>query len=86
VIEVFDAVGIALSEDEAFAGKLLDTPGYAGTIRLSSAGATLRLSGRTQPAARAEVEAEMRRRVAAGLAARGIEPIRPGAYAPVDAR
>jgi small-conductance mechanosensitive channel len=86
VIEVFDAVGIALSEDEAFAGKLQDVPGYAGTIRLSSAGATLRLSGRTQPAARAEVEAEMRRRVAAGLAARGIEPIRPGAYAPVDTR
>ena len=86
VIEVFDAVGLALSEDEAFAGKLLDVPGYAGTIRLSSAGATLRLSGRTRPDARAEVETEMRRRVAAGLAARGIEPIRPGAYAPVDAR
>ena len=49
VIEVFDAVGLALSEDEAFAGKLLDVPGYAGTIRLSSAGATLRLSGRTRP-------------------------------------
>ena len=86
VIEVFDAVGLALSEDEAFNGKLLDVPGYAGTIRLSSAGATLRLSGRTRPDARAEVETEMRRRVAAGLAARGIEPIRPGAYAPVDAR
>jgi small conductance mechanosensitive channel len=86
VIEVFDAVGIALSEDEAFAAKLQDVPGYAGTIRLSSAGATLRLSGRTRPDARAEVEAEMRRRVAAGLTARGIEPIRPGAYAPVDAR
>ncbi len=86
VIELFDAVGLALSEDDAFAGKLQDVPGYAGTIRLSSAGATLRLSGRTRPDARAEVEAEMRRRVAAGLAARGIEPIRPGAYAPVDAR
>ena len=86
VIEVFDAVGLALSEDEAFDGKLLDVPGYAGTIRLSSAGATLRLSGRTRPDARAEVETEMRRRVAAGLAARGIEPIRPGTYAPVDAR
>jgi len=86
VIEVFDAVGISLSEDEAFAGKLQDVPGYAGTIRLSSAGATLRLSGRTRPDARAEIEGEMRRRVAAGLAARGIEPIRPGAYAPVDAR
>jgi small-conductance mechanosensitive channel len=86
VIEVLDAVGIALSEDEAFAGKLQDVPGYAGTIRLSSAGATLRLSGRTRPEARAEVEGEMRRRVAAGLAARGIEPIRPGGFAAVGPR
>ncbi len=86
VIEVLDAVGLALSEDEAFAGKLQNVPGYAGTIRLSSAGATLRLSGRTRPDARAEVEGEMRRRVAAGLAARGIEPIRPGGYAAVGPR
>ena len=78
-----DAVGQALSEDQAFEGKVRDVPGYAGTIRLSSAGATLRLSGRTRPDARAEVETEMRRRVAAGLAARGIEPMRPGTYAPV---
>ena len=80
VIEVFDAVGVALSEDPAFAVLLLDTPKYAGTIRLSSAGATLRMSGRTLPEARVQVEAEMRRRVAAGLAAAGIELIRPGSY------
>ena len=78
VIEVFDAVGLALSEDDAFAGKLQDVPGYAGTIRLSSAGATLRLSGRTRPDARAQVEAEMRRRVAAGLAAAGHRADPPG--------
>ena len=86
VIEVLDAVGRALSEEEAFAPMLQDVPGYAGTIRLSSAGATLRLSGRVRPDARFQVEAEMRRRVAAGMAAAGIEPIRPGTYGAAEAR
>jgi small conductance mechanosensitive channel len=86
VIEVLDAVGLALSQDEAFAPALQDVPGYAGTIRLSSSGATLRLSGRVRPDARFQVEAEMRRRVAAGMAAAGIEPIRPGTYGTVEAR
>jgi small conductance mechanosensitive channel len=86
VIEVLDGVGVALSADEAFAPLLQDVPGYAGTIRLSSSGATLRLSGRVRPDARFQVEAEMRRRVAAGMAAAAIEPIRPGAYGAADAR
>ena len=59
---------------------LLDMPKYAGTIRLSPMGATLRMSGRTLPEGRVQVETEMRRRIAAGLAAKGIEPIRPGTY------
>jgi small conductance mechanosensitive channel len=80
VIEIFDAVGRALAEDDAFAAKLQDVPGYAATLRLSSAGATLRMTGRVNPEARAEVEAELRRRVAAGMAAKGIVPIRPGTY------
>ena len=36
--------------------ELHDVPRYCGTIRLSSSGATLRLSGRVRPEARAEVE------------------------------
>jgi len=80
VIEILDAVGASLTEDDAFAPKLQDTPGYAGTIRLSSGGATLRLSGRVNPESRVEVEGEMRRRVAAAMAAKAIEPIRPGTY------
>ncbi len=80
VIEIFNEVGLSLEQDEAFAPKLQDVPRYAGTIRLTSSGATLRLSGRVNPEARTEVEAELRRRVAAGMAARGIEPIRPGTY------
>jgi len=78
VIEVLDAVGAAVAADEQFGPMLLETPAYAGTIRLSSVGATLRLSGRVRPESRVVVEAEMRRRVAAGMAARGIEAIRPG--------
>jgi moderate conductance mechanosensitive channel len=80
VIELFDEVGKELAADPRFSPKLLDTPGYAATIRLSSTGATLRLGGRVQPEARVEIEAELRRRVAAGMAAREIQPIRPGAY------
>ncbi|HEY4189633.1 MAG TPA: mechanosensitive ion channel domain-containing protein [Candidatus Limnocylindrales bacterium] len=80
VIAILDEVGLALSVDEAFAPRLLDVPKYAGTISLSSRGATLRMSGRVLPDARAQVETEMRRRIAAGLAAKGIEPIRPGTY------
>lgn len=80
VIEIFNAVGKDLAADEVFAPKLQDVPGYAATIRLSSSGATLRLTGRVNPESRTEVEAELRRRVAAGMAAKGIEPIRPGTY------
>ena len=85
VIELFNEVGREMAADETLAPSLDDVPGYAATIRLSSSGATLRLSGRVRPEARAMIEAEMRRRVAAGLAARAIEPIRPGAFrAPGD--
>ena len=80
VIEILDAVGLAIAEDETFAPLLLDMPKYTGTIRLSPVGATLRMSGRTLPEGRVQVETEMRRRIAAGFAARGIEPIRPGGY------
>ena len=80
VIEIFNAVGRDLAVDEAFAPKLQDVPAYAATIRISSSGATLRMTGRVNPESRTEVEAELRRRVAAGMAAKGIEPIRPGTY------
>jgi small conductance mechanosensitive channel len=87
-IELIDEVGRDLADDPAFANELLDTLGYTGTTKLSSAGATLRFSGRVRPESRMKVELEMRRRIAAGLAAKGIEPIRPvgmGA-APPDGR
>lgn len=80
VIEILNEVGRAIAEDEQLGPKCLSVPGYTGTTRLTSAGATVRMSGKVNPDARALVEQEMRRRVAAGIAARGIKLIRPGAY------
>lgn len=76
-IAVLEAVGRDLAADPSLAEVFLDTPGYAGTTSLTAAGATLRLSGRVRPDARMQVEVEMRRRVAAGMSAAGIELIRP---------
>lgn len=80
VIEILSEVGRSLADDPDLGPKLLDVPGYSGTTRLTSAGATVRMSGKVRPEARTQVEQEMRRRVAALIAARGIELIRPGAY------
>jgi len=80
VIEILGEVGRSLAEDEHLGPLLLDTPGYTGTTRLTSAGATVRMSGKVRPESRAQIEQEMRRRVAAAIAARGLRLIRPGAY------
>ena len=78
VIVMLGEIGADIAADEALAPLLQDTPGYAGTTRFSASGATLRLSCRVRPDGRVRVETEMRRRVAAGLSARGIELLRPG--------
>ncbi len=78
VIEVVNEVGRSIAEDPAWTDRIIDAPAYSGTIRLDATGATLRLRGRVHPEARRQVEAELRRRVAAGMAARGVVPIRPG--------
>ena len=78
VIVMLGEVGADIAADEALAPLLQDTPGYAGTTRFSASGATLRLSCRVRPEGRVRVETEMRRRVAAGLSARGIVLVRPG--------
>lgn len=76
-ILVLDEVGRAMAADPEFRELILDVPGYTSTTSLSAAGATLLMTGRVQPESRVRVEAEMRRRVAAGLAAAGVDPIRP---------
>jgi small conductance mechanosensitive channel len=82
VIGVLNAVGAELAADEEIGPLLQDTPGYTATIRLSAHGSTLRFAGRVRPEARARIEAEMRRRVAAALAAAGIQLIRATTWQP----
>lgn len=78
-ILVLDDVGRAIAADPDLGEFVLDVPRYTSTTSLSAAGATLLMTGRVQPEHRVRVEAELRRRVAAGLAAAGIDPIRPTA-------
>lgn len=80
-IAVLEAVGRDLAADPELGELFLDTPGYVGTIALTAAGATIRLAGRVRPESRIRVEAEMRRRVSAGLGGAGIELIRPASGA-----
>ncbi|MEI7742922.1 MAG: mechanosensitive ion channel family protein [Chloroflexota bacterium] len=80
VIGILDAVGAAMAADPEWAGQFHEAAAYAGTIRLSAGGATLRMSGRVRPEMRAGIEQDMRRRIAASLAAGEIELIRPAAY------
>ena len=78
VITMLGEIGADIAADPDLTPLLQDAPGYSGTTRFSASGATLRLSCRVRPDGRVRVETEMRRRVAAGLAARGIELVRPG--------
>jgi small conductance mechanosensitive channel len=82
VIAALDEVGRSVAEDPDWAERVLEVPAYAGTTRLTSAGATVRLRGRVVPEARSLVEAELRRRVAAALSAKDIVLIRPGTIPP----
>lgn len=77
VISILDRIGEAIAADEELDPMLDTTPAYAGTTRFSANGATLRIAARVRPEARVRIETEMRRRVAAELAAAGIELIRP---------
>ncbi len=78
-IEVLNKVADDLAADPEWKDRLLEAPRYRATTALRANGATLRMAGRVQPDARILVEAEMRRRVASGLGAAGIEPNRtPG--------
>jgi moderate conductance mechanosensitive channel len=74
---VMDVVGAAVAGDSAWAAQVLEPPGPSSIARLQAGGATLRLGVRVRPEARIAIEADLRRKVAAGLAEAGIEPIRP---------
>ncbi len=77
-IEAVDEVGRSLKADPEWADRFLDAPAYAGTTQLTAYGATIRFRGQVHPQWRKQAEQEMRRRLAAGFAARGITPVHPG--------
>jgi moderate conductance mechanosensitive channel len=76
-MSVMDVVGPAVAADPAWVAQVLEPPRPSSIARLQAGGATLRLGVRVRPEARIAIEADLRRRVAAGLAEAGIEPIRP---------
>jgi moderate conductance mechanosensitive channel len=78
---VLEAVAAEMAADPQLADLFLEPPRYVGTVSLTAAGSTLRVSARVRPESRIQVEMEMRRRISAGLSAQGIEPIRPVAAA-----
>jgi hypothetical protein len=52
---------------------LHETPHYAATTAFTNSGATLRMVCRVRPAERANLNAELRRRLAGALADAGVE-------------
>jgi moderate conductance mechanosensitive channel len=74
---VLEAVAAEMAADPQLADLFLEPPRYVGTVSLTAAGSTLRVSARVRPESRIQVEMEMRRRISAGLSAQAIEPIRP---------
>lgn len=79
---VLEAVAAEMGAEPQLAELFLEAPRYVGTVSLTAAGSTLRVSARVRPESRIQVEMEMRRRISAGLSAQAIEPIRPAATAP----
>ena len=76
-LAVLAIVAEQIGQDPSFTDALLEASAVAGPTRLTAAGASVLLRARVKPEARIATETEMRRRVAAGLAAGGVEPIRP---------
>ncbi len=72
VIAIMDQVGREMADDAAWQDVIVDTPGYRSTIDFTDLGVTLRMTTKVRPQARGSVPAELRRRMAVGLAAAGI--------------
>jgi moderate conductance mechanosensitive channel len=72
VIAIMDQVGREMADDTEWRDVIVDPPGYRSTLDFTDLGVTLRMSTKVRPSARASVPAELRRRMAVGLAAAGI--------------
>jgi small-conductance mechanosensitive channel len=72
-IAVFDAVGVALAADPAWADKILETPSVDRVDQLGERGITLKILGRVRAGEMVAVTGELRKRILAAMAANGIE-------------
>ena len=72
VIALMDRIGQEMVADPDWAGVFLEPPAYSATVAFTDLGLTMRMSSRVRPHARGTVPAELRRRVAVGLASAGI--------------
>ncbi len=72
-INVFDAVGTGLAADQAWAGKILETPLVDRVDQLGERGITLKILGRVRAGEMVPVTGELRKRILAAMAANGIE-------------
>ena len=80
VIAVMDQVGREMAEDPAWAGLIVEAPGYRSTPAFTDLGVTLRMTGKVQTQGRWTVPAELRRRLALSLSAAGIHLNRRAAH------
>jgi small-conductance mechanosensitive channel len=72
-IAVAGRVGREIVDDPEFAGQLFDTPVETAVLALTVDGAAIRLRRRVPPSLRGRVTSELRRRLAAALAAEKID-------------
>lgn len=72
-IAVFDAVGVALAADPAWADRILETPSVDRVDQLGERGITLKILGRVRAGEMVAVTGELRKRILAAMAANGIE-------------
>jgi moderate conductance mechanosensitive channel len=81
--EVMTAAGERLAADDGWGTKLLESPEVWGVERLGSDAITIRLVAKTDPAAVADVQRELRRRIIEAFDTAGIEmPHYPAPPAP----
>ncbi len=74
---VISSVAETLAADDGWSGKLLEPPELWGVEKLAADSITVRLVAKTDPAAVADVQRELRRRIVEAFAAEGIEMPHP---------
>lgn len=71
--EVINRIGIAMTEDEAWKGRLLEPPAVLRVNSLDDSSVTIKVLGRVLPGEQWGVAGELRRRILRGFASAGIE-------------